>query len=572
MKKYLTLGIATAMSLAFAACSSEDLVEPVQQQEVKGSDTYVQLSFAMSASATSRATEYDPSGAESSGTYIQGNANEYNIKKVYLYFFEKKSDGSYEPVSISETAGREHCAEYTINKSDLTTSTAEADNTSGTGTTAATGSAGKAVVYTTAELELPAKIEVGNTYHVYALINKPLASTATYSNENEFLETELDVEDDSDIESEISTETGYKKIKDLTLPMASRSYNGTTYATLVPQASNTKTNPAHLTFDIERSYARIAFLNTTNTFPLWLTNATEEKTTIGSVELLGYQIVNRSKKFYTFRHVGSISSEYKVTKGGFGPISSTSQYVIDPNTESKKENSYCTDFFNRLKEAKAITNYENVSSWYNFSTLTGFTRLNPATDASTPNSIEYVAENTMGQKAQIKTQTTGVIFAARITPADGYLVKADGESWSVGQDLYYVGGKFYTSIAALQTFNSGITKKNYNTYGVKFFKNGLGYYEYYIRHFSNDDDSVMGIMEFGIVRNNSYELTINGISMSPYSGLPGNPGDIDPDGPDPDPEVIPDPDDPDESQNIYIDMKVNVRPWIVRTISVNLGH
>jgi hypothetical protein len=107
---------------------------------------------------------------------------------------------------------------------------------------------------------------------------------------------------------------------------------------------------------------------------------------------------------------------------------------------------------------------------------------------------------------------------------------------------------------------------------VKFFKNGLGYYEYYIRHFSNDDDSVMGIMEFGIVRNNSYELTITGISMSPYSGLPGNPGDIDPDGPDPDPEVIPDPDDPDESQNIYIDMKVNVRPWIVRTISVNLGH
>jgi hypothetical protein len=54
--------------------------------------------------------------------------------------------------------------------------------------------------------------------------------------------------------------------------------------------------------------------------------------------------------------------------------------------------------------------------------------------------------------------------------------------------------------------------------------------------------------------------------MSPYSQLPGNP---DPDNPDPD---KPDPDDPDESAKVYIQMNVQVRPWIIRTNAMSLGH
>jgi hypothetical protein len=103
-------------------------------------------------------------------------------------------------------------------------------------------------------------------------------------------------------------------------------------------------------------------------------------------------------------------------------------------------------------------------------------------------------------------------------------------------------------------------------YGVRYFKHGVAYYEYYIRHLDNGDNTEMGQMEFAIVRNNSYELSVKKITMSPYSQLPGNP---DPDNPDPD---KPDPDDPDESAKVYIQMNVQVRPWIIRTNAMSLGH
>jgi hypothetical protein len=49
--------------------------------------------------------------------------------------------------------------------------------------------------------------------------------------------------------------------------------------------------------------------------------------------------------------------------------------------------------------------------------------------------------------------------------------------------------------------------------------------------------------------------------MAPYTSLPG----------DPDPTDAPDPTDPDESNKIYLQMSVNVRPWTVQYTKVNLG-
>jgi hypothetical protein len=81
----------------------------------------------------------------------------------------------------------------------------------------------------------------------------------------------------------------------------------------------------------------------------------------------------------------------------------------------------------------------------------------------------------------------------------------------------------------------------------------------------------MGRMEFAIVRNNSYELKFGKIAMSPYSGLPGDP-DEDPDPNKPSDDDKPSTTDPDESAKVYLQMEVKVRPWVVRTISMNLGH
>ena len=85
---------------------------------------------------------------------------------------------------------------------------------------------------------------------------------------------------------------------------------------------------------------------------------------------------------------------------------------------------------------------------------------------------------------------------------------------------------------------------------IKEYTNGECYYPYWIRHANNDKANVMGIMEFGIVRNNIYDLTIEGISGFGLSSTD-----------------VPDPDTPDEEMNYYLKVNLFVRDWVVRSNS-----
>lgn len=85
---------------------------------------------------------------------------------------------------------------------------------------------------------------------------------------------------------------------------------------------------------------------------------------------------------------------------------------------------------------------------------------------------------------------------------------------------------------------------------IKEYTNGKCYYPYWIRHANNDKANVMGIMEFGIVRNNIYDLTIEGISGFGLSSTD-----------------VPDPDTPDEEKNYYLKVNLFVRDWVVRSNS-----
>lgn len=84
------------------------------------------------------------------------------------------------------------------------------------------------------------------------------------------------------------------------------------------------------------------------------------------------------------------------------------------------------------------------------------------------------------------------------------------------------------------------------------------YYPYYNRHNDNHYNTVMGLMEFGVVRNNIYKLSVSNILEF---GHPGDPDD------DPDPE---DPGDPDESPKTYFRVQVRVLPWVVRVNNIIL--
>ncbi len=78
------------------------------------------------------------------------------------------------------------------------------------------------------------------------------------------------------------------------------------------------------------------------------------------------------------------------------------------------------------------------------------------------------------------------------------------------------------------------------------------YYFYWNRHNDNNLNGVMGPMEFDVVRNNVYKLSVNRIARLGHPRIPAN----DPDNPTPET--------PDESDDIYLDVRVEVADWAVR--------
>ncbi len=88
---------------------------------------------------------------------------------------------------------------------------------------------------------------------------------------------------------------------------------------------------------------------------------------------------------------------------------------------------------------------------------------------------------------------------------------------------------------------------------------GPGYYCYYYywnRHNDNGLNGSMGPMEFDVVRNNVYKLSIDKISRLGHPRVPEN----DPDNPTPDT--------PDDYDEIYLSVRVQIAPWVVRKNSI----
>lgn len=111
--------------------------------------------------------------------------------------------------------------------------------------------------------------------------------------------------------------------------------------------------------------------------------------------------------------------------------------------------------------------------------------------------------------------------------------------------------------ASLTNFKKAATGNDFTLYESSLSDESKqpGYYCYYFywnRHNDNNKPTQMGAMEFGVVRNNVYKLSVTNISRLGHPRLTEN---------DPDPV---DPDDPDEDAKVYFDVNVEVLPWTVR--------
>lgn len=111
--------------------------------------------------------------------------------------------------------------------------------------------------------------------------------------------------------------------------------------------------------------------------------------------------------------------------------------------------------------------------------------------------------------------------------------------------------------AALKAFKKAATDAGITLYQAS--KEGndeeAGYYCYYFywnRHNDNGNNGVMGPMEFAVVRNNVYKLSVTEIKRLGHPRITEN---------DPDPV---DPGKPDEKEDVYLKLSVEVLPWVVR--------
>lgn len=153
-------------------------------------------------------------------------------------------------------------------------------------------------------------------------------------------------------------------------------------------------------------------------------------------------------------------------------------------------------------------------------------------------SIDYDSFNSTNI-ANLSKETFMNSDLAKYEDPFGYIAYLKTEAGSLSGDNFVGDNAFETYIA----------KADY-TDKIKTYTNGQCYYPYWIRHANNNLANEMGIMEFGIVRNNIYDLTVTGISGFGISGTDK-----------------PDPEQPVEKDNFYLKVNLYVRNWVVRSNS-----
>lgn len=509
MKKHIYVRLAWMLCLAFGlvSCINDADVLPINDSGfVDGGEGNIRFSFVVPNTSSTKAGE-----AETSGIYETGRANEYNVKSLNVYLFHADSKAFYKKIPLANitcTAGpgvsegnpsgdqNEHIVKYTANR---------------------------------------VLVDPG-TYDVFTVANGDVSGS--FSTENEF----INLVDRSTYKDGFGVLT-----EDGALLMTNRAdnsglYDGTADSNLKVTVREVlpSEDPAIVTVNLERAMAKVLVGQSKAEYDL----SDQEGNKYVSISLTGFQYINLSRWFYTFRHTAVLNANskpasYTITNGNFGEISPVNGYVIDPY------------FFS--KTIDGVNDFDNQDNYYAYPLKTvGSDWHAVPVDAF---ASFYCLENCMFKTAQYNPYSTGVRFKAALTPETVW----GGKETTTDRParIYYANYKFYTSVQAMKDAGlklEGITEDSTDEelakLSVKRYQKDpedahyYCYYNYWIRHLDNKNENEMGVMEFGIVRNNIYRLQVTNISDM-GSGTP---------------ETDPDPDE----YEAYLKMNFNVLPWIVR--------
>lgn len=435
--------------------------------------------------------------AEDSGEHEQGTEAECQVNSVRLYLFDSKEK------TLAATMALKNLKRTT-----------EVDNTA-------------SVIYTSDRVAAPL-----GTFDIFAVANN-----------DDFIASDTEEEFLNSINNIKYKEGNITDIKD-GIMMTNR---GNSNLNVNIQKFDDPTKMNTITINLERTIARIDISVAKESYPL--------KNGVGnvfaSVKLNDYYIVNLPTSFYNFRHTAVLTdltpTEWSLDKN-FGKIADVNGYVIDPY------------FFKKSTSAAEFKNQDNY--YVNF--FSDFSKDQMQWNALTPGKYitSYSLENCMIQPAQKNGYTTGVVFRGEIIPSadNTFIVGSDGALMAVDpynyDKIYLFNYKFYASLAALEKagvkIKDGMSAQDLAFLDVTVYEKENGkfatYYKYWIRHLDNHQDLVMGVMEFSIVRNNLYRVSVKDI-LNPGPGKPS---------------FDPVPDDPDEGE-IRLKVEINVMPWQVRS-------
>ena len=299
-------------------------------------------------------------------------------------------------------------------------------------------------------------------------------------------------------------------------------------------------NPTTVTVNVERAAVKLVENTATATFSE--TNNLGATSVTATIEKYDYN--NLNKRSYLLKNTESRSDA--------GSIAGS--YVVDPN----------------FLETEYKTTVLPLSPWFEDDFFTVDNQTVGKTFSTSPK-ITYCLENTMISNEQYENKTTSIVYQAKISVngnasatfytyknaiytsytalataynkdypnADQQLDKVFAE---LDVDAAYTGSSYTANVKKL---NTKLINK-----GIRCFYNGTCYYNWMIKHWSQDVN--LGRMEFGVVRNNVYYLSVTKILNIGEPWVPGGKED-----PDPTPN-------PDEVDKASLVVSINVLPWTVR--------
>lgn len=548
--KYMSMmGLAALLLTTWAACSDDTDASGGENPEEARAYTTVTIAVPNGVAET-RAS--DPT-ADTDGTSTEtGLKDEYKVTKANLYLFPGGASSSFGTATLTEIISISQFTQTTTTTTDQ-----------------------KTIVWTSKKTAL-----TPGDYRIYIVVNGTVNGVGD-SDKGTLTEADFLAKTTAAATSVIAA------VPSDGLVMASRSPNNDNSNTLPYIAQEITKDPEQIiAATVERVMGKITVTAggtsvssaaTANKYTSFSTTVAQINN-IKDITLKNYYVVNARKEGYYFRHVDKESTVTNpLTEANYGNSSVTLPYVTDPKTYNKTytatpalANSY-GDWYLQGSSAFGLSSFGTFSGTY--TDMPGYS------SGAETKVAAYCYENTMLKDRQKNGYTTGIVFKAEIAPSKMMKKKSSGdgveETTTIGSigEIFYHSGIFYKDIEALKEAGlllaDGTTSSSANgapadlkKNDVQCFKKGsadgkfICYYPYWIKHLPSAD-TAEDVMEFGIVRNNVYQVTVTGIQGVGKDGVTEN--------------IITDTE-TDDPTTVLLNVKLSIKPWVVHTNSAVLGR